>query len=118
MRGAIRVVFRQRSKQLRHPGRHPSVPPAPEERDIGGVIEQAIRLLELVEVHRHLESRAVQILLVARRAISLHLQDRDHVHIVDPEARFACEPLRVGRQPLPVGKSLSQVEVLRLPGLE
>ena len=86
------MVGRQRAQQLGHSCRRPTVAAAPEEGYVGGVVEEAVRLLQAVEVGRHFTSGAVEVDLVAGCSEGLHLQQRDHVHVIDPEARLLTEP--------------------------
>ena len=58
---ARRVICRQRSEQLCRPRRHPAVAAAPVERRIGRVEEQAVRLLQPVEIGHHRLRRAIDV---------------------------------------------------------
>ena len=48
-----------------------------------------------VEIENHLRRRTLDVPPVARRAVRLALERRDHVHVVDPEARLNGKSLRV-----------------------
>ncbi len=76
--------------------------------------KQPVRLLQLVEVRNHLGRIPIQIFLVVRGAIRLELQNRQHVHVVDPVARFCREPIRLRILPLPIGPRLPVRQVLRV----
>ena len=116
--GALGVIVRQLAEQLGHATRHPAIAAAPEEGELGPVIEQAVGLLELVQVGDHFERGPVEVNLIAGGAPGLELEDRDHVHVVDPEAGFAGEALRRGVLPLLVGQLPAEIEVLRVLGAD
>ncbi len=115
---ALRVVLRHRAEQLGHPGSHPPVAAAPEKGSVGSVIKQSVGLLQFVEVSRHFERRPVQIDRLARGPVGLYLQRGDHIHVINPEACLAAQPIGDGLGPLAVGGFLAQIQILLLPGLD
>jgi hypothetical protein len=62
------MIGRKRAQQLRHARRHPAIPPTPEERRIGRVEEQAVRLLQRVQVGHHRSRGAVKVVLLPSNA--------------------------------------------------
>ena len=82
------------------------------------MIEQAVGLLQLVQVGDHFERGAIQIDLIAGGAVGLELEDGDHVGVVDPEAGLARKPFGRGVLPLLVGQLLAEREVLRVLGAD
>ena len=80
--------------------------------------EEAVGLLQLVEIRDHLFRVAVQILLVAGRAVRLQLQHGQHVHVVDPVARLVGEAVGRGIVPLLIGEGLAEGKELRIFGLD
>ena len=97
---APRMILGQRAQQLGHPGRDPAVAASPEKWDIRRVVKKPVRLLQIIQVHGHFKRCAVQILRVASRAISLHLGDGDHVHVINPIAGLNSEAVGRGLGPL------------------
>jgi hypothetical protein len=91
MRGAVGVVGGQGAQHLGHARGEPAVAAAPEVVDVGRVVEEAVGLLQLVEVGDHLVRVAVEVLAVAGGAVGLELQHGEHVHVVDPEAGLGGE---------------------------
>ena len=89
---AVFAVLRQPVEDERHAGGHPAVAAPPHVLHVGRVVEEALRRavlqLQLVEVEAHLARRAVDVGAPARRAERLALEDGNHVHVVDPEARL------------------------------
>ena len=79
--------------------------------------EQAVGLLEPVQVGLHLQGGPVQVDLVTRGAEGLDLEDRDHVHVVDPEPGLAGQAVGVRLLPLPVRQHLADLQVLLVLGL-
>ena len=57
---ALRMVFGHGAEQFCHSGSNPSISASPEERHIGCVIEEAVGLLQLVEIGRHFQRGAVK----------------------------------------------------------
>ena len=80
------------------------------------MVEEAIRLLQLVEIRSHLVRVPVEIHLVAGGAIRFQLQNRQHIHVVDPVARLVRQAVGLRIDPLPVGKRLPVVEILLVLG--
>ena len=81
------------------------------------MVEEAVGLLQLVEIGDHLLCVAVEILLVAGGAIGLELQHGEHVHVVDPVARLGGEAVGLRVLPLAVGPPLAFLEKLLVLGL-
>src|SRR5687768_18163924 len=81
----------QLSKQFGHACRYPADTASPKELGIGSVIKEPVRLLQSVEISSHGQRSAIQVLDIACRSIRLHLNGRDHVHVVDPVTRFSRE---------------------------
>src|SRR5215469_4327971 len=96
------MIFRKIAKDLSHAGGHPAISAAPEEWHIRSMIEEAIWLLQLVEICGHLLRIAIEVLPVASRAIGFQLEDRQHVHVVDPVTGLSRKPIRLRVLPLPV----------------
>src|SRR6266700_1209542 len=111
---AARMIRRQRAEKFGHASSDPPVAASPEKWRIGRVIKKSVRLLQLVEVYGHFEGRAIQIFRIPSRAIRLHLDEGDHVHIINPEARLVRETFRSGIGPLLVRQFPAEVEVYRL----
>src|ERR1039458_1650442 len=105
------------AEHLGHAGGNPSVAAAPEEGDIGGVVEEAVGLLELVKIGDHFESVAIEIFVVAGGAVGLELQDGQHIHVVDPIAGLGGEAVGLRVLPLAVGPRLTIREILWVLGL-
>ena len=91
-------------QHLGHAGGDPAVAASPEVLHVGSVEEEAVGLLQLVEIGDHLLRVAVEILLVAGGAIGLELQHGEHVHVVDPVARLGGEAVGLRVLPLAVGE--------------
>ncbi len=111
----LRVRARQRAQQLRHAGGDPAVAAAPEKRRVGCMEEQPVRLLEAVEICRHGPGGAVEVHGIAGRAEGLGLQQRDHVHVVDPIPGFGGDAVGRGCRPLRVGEPPSERKVFGFP---
>ncbi len=73
--------------------------------------------MQLVEVPGHRDSGAIQIFGVMRRAKGLHLDRRNHVHVVDPITRLAGNAVGRGLLPLFVCQTLPHIQILALTGL-
>ena len=86
-----------------HAGGYPAIAAAPEEGHIGRVVEKAVGLLKFVKISDHLCGVAIEILFVAGGAIGLELKDREHIHVIDPEAGLIGETVGCWVLPLLVG---------------
>ena len=104
------------AEQFRHARRIPAVAATPEKRRVGGVEEEAIGLLQLVEVGGHRERGAIQINFISRGAISLHLHGGDHVHVVHLITGFARDAVGGGVFPLLIREGLAKGEILGVLG--
>ena len=116
--GAPRVLLRQRPQQLRRAGGHPAIAAAPVEGRVGRVEEEAVRLLELVQVGDHRQGGAIEVPGLAGRAVGLDLDRGDHVHVVDPVAGLGGDAVRGRGLPLLVREAAAQLEEGRLLRLE
>ena len=85
---AVRVVHGQALQEHRRAGCHPAVAARPRERRAGAVVEEAVRALHLVEVEQHLVRGALRVDAPLGLAERVELEDRDHEHVVHPEARL------------------------------
>src|SRR5215469_13823778 len=70
---ALGMILRKIAQQLRHSDSKPPIAAPPEERHIRSMEEQAVRLLKLVEIRRHLGCCTIKILLVPCRTERLDL---------------------------------------------
>ena len=75
-------------KDVCHRRGHPSVAAGPAKRHAVGVVEESIFKLEPVEEERRLARGAVEIDVLSGGEVGLYLKERDHVRVVDPEARL------------------------------
>ena len=82
------------------------------------MVEEAVGLLQLVEIGDHLFRVAVEIDAVAGGAVGLQLQHGEHVHVVDPEAGFAGEAVGLRVLPLAVGPVFAFGQVFGIFGLD
>ena len=82
------------------------------------MVEEAVWLLEFVEIDRHFMGGAIQILYIPGRSICLHLHGGNHVHVIDPEARLARCSVGIGILPLLIGERSAQIEVLLVFGFD
>ncbi len=112
------MIGGQGAQHFSHSGGHPAVATAPEERHVGRVIEEAVRLLQLVEIGRHLQRITIEILPVPGCAVRLQLQDREHIHVVDPEAGLVRQAVGLRIIPLLVGPLLTIREIFLLVRLK
>ena len=80
--------------------------------------EEAVGLLQLVQIGNHLLGEAVEIDAVAGGAVGLKLQQGEHVHIVDPEARFGGEPVGLRVLPLAIRPPFAIGQILWILGLD
>ena len=80
--------------------------------------EEAVGLLQLVQIGNHLFGVAVEIRAISGGAISLELQHGEHVHVVDPEARFSGEPVGLRILPLAVRPPFALGQILWILGLD
>ena len=80
------------------------------------MVEEPVRLLQLVQVHRHLECGPVKVFGITGSAIRLQLHDDEHVHVVDPHASLRAKSVSRGVLPLFVRSRLSQIEIFLLLG--
>src|SRR5205807_9902997 len=94
--GVLGMVLSKIPKSLSTARRYPSIASPRERRDIRGVIEQAIGLLQFVEICGHFQRGTVKIFGVSSGAECLDLQDRDHVHVIDPETGLRSQAWRHG----------------------
>jgi len=129
---AERMIGGEFAEEFGEAGGKPTVAAAPEMRSVGRVVEEAVWLLQFVEVGDHFLCSAVEVFGVLGRAISLRLEDVDHVHVVDPVAGLRTQALRherlsvavlsglffpiggevwIGKSPLAVGFPLAEGEV-------
>ena len=76
--------------------------------------EKSVCLLQLVEVRSHRQRGAIEILLILRRTIGLHLYSGDHVHVIDPITRLGRDSIRRCLVPLLVGQAAAEIEILLL----
>src|ERR1700733_15949473 len=72
---SLGMVRGQFAKHFSHAGSYPTVTAAPIEGDVRSVIEEAVRLLQLFQIRRHLHRVTVEILLVSRSPVGFQLQD-------------------------------------------
>src|SRR5262249_2106173 len=100
-----------------HACSNPAVAASPEEWNVRSMIEEAIRLLEFVEIDRHLMCGMIQILAISGCAIRLRLHGSDHVHVVDPETRLAGCAIGIRISPLLVCERLSELQIFWFFGL-
>jgi fructose-specific component phosphotransferase system IIB-like protein len=119
-------------RHLGHASGEPAVAAAPVVLHIGSVEEEAVGLLQAVEVGDHLVCVAVEVLAVAGGAVGFELQHGEHVHVVHPEAglgrealqiverhdRFGVSDVGLRRCPLAVCPGEAELQVLRIVGRE
>src|ERR1044072_1052083 len=108
---ALWMFLRKVAQQLSHAGCDPAIAAAPVKSGISSVKEKTIRLLQLVEVCGHRQTRAIEIFRIACRTKGLRLARRDHVHVVDPVSGLSRDPVRRCLVPLFVCQSTAQIEV-------
>src|SRR5690606_23062013 len=84
--GVARVAGGQFAQQFGHAGGDPAVAARPAVAEVGVVHEQAVVLLQHVEVFDHGGGGEVEVGGVAGPAPRLHLQCGNHVHVVDGQA--------------------------------
>jgi len=93
-RQMIWARFRQIAKHFCHPCRHPSVSSSPKIGYIRCMIEKSIRTLQLIQIHRHFFSSALNVFQFTGHFISMRLDDRNHIHVVNPQASLPTISLR------------------------
>ena len=105
------MVFGKRAKQLSHSRRNPAIASAPIEWRVGRVKKKTIWLLQFVEVRGHCGSSPIEIFDVTRRPKGLHLDRRNHVHVIYSITRLAGNTVGRGLVPLFVSQALPHIQI-------